>query len=57
MRRIMAATVAAFGLIVREELCLKADGNMRKLEMVSLGPGSAVERQEHTQPLSRARRE
>lgn len=46
----IAATVAAFGLIVRGELCLKAEGNMRKLEMVSLGPRSEVECHRHTQP-------
>lgn len=51
----IAATVAAFGLIVRGELCLKAEGKMRKLEMVSLDPSSEVEGQEHTQPLSKAR--
>lgn len=33
----IAATVAAFELIVRGESCLKAEGNMRKLETVQLG--------------------
>ena len=51
----IAATVAAFELIVRGESCLKAEGNMRKLETVSLGPRFGVGRQEHTQALSRAR--
>ena len=49
-------TVAAFELIVREEFCLKAEGNMRKLETVSLDPRFGVERQEHAQSLSRGRR-
>ena len=51
----IAATVAAFELIVRGDSCLKAEGNMRKLETVSLGPSFGVGRQDHTQALSRAR--
>ncbi len=39
----MEAIVADFELIVREEFCLKAEGNRRKLETVSLGSRSAVE--------------
>ena len=35
--------VADFELIVREAFCLKAEGNMRKLETVSLGSRSGVE--------------
>lgn len=38
----MAATVADFELIVREPFCLKAEGNMRKLETVKLGSKSRV---------------
>lgn len=37
-----AAIVADFELIVREEFCLKAEGNMRKLGKVSLGSRSGV---------------
>ena len=52
----IAVTVAAFELIVREELCLNAEGKMRKLETVRLGPRFGVGRQDHTQSLSRARK-
>ena len=55
----MEATVADFELIVREESCWKAEGNMRKLETVSLGSRSGVAgrsiREGHTQSLSGAR--
>ena len=48
----MAATVADFELIVRGEFCLKAEGNMRKLETVSLDSRSGAGKQGHTQSLS-----
>ena len=35
-----AATVAPFELIVRAAFCLNAEGNMRKLDKVSLGRDS-----------------
>ena len=39
----MAVIVADFELIVRESFCLKAEGNMRKLETVNLGSRSGIE--------------
>ena len=42
----IAATIAAFELIVRWPSCLNAEGNMRKLEKVSFGQQSAKFRAE-----------